>query len=71
MIDEEKHIFGDKLFYYYLELSYANRTPMFVIELDIDILDEEVVRAANEEGLLFAKEVMSSQGATGFGGEPI
>jgi hypothetical protein len=71
MIDEEKCIFGDKSFYHHLELSYTNGTPIPVIEPDADMLDKEVVRAASEEGLLFAEEVMSSQGATGFGGGPI
>jgi hypothetical protein len=57
MIDEEKRAFGDKSFYYHLELSRANGTPMPAIEADADVLDEEVVRAASEEGLLFAEEV--------------
>jgi hypothetical protein len=43
IINKEKYIFRNKLFYYYLELSCTNRTLISIIEPDIDILDKEVV----------------------------
>jgi hypothetical protein len=59
------------LFYYHLELSHTNGTPIPTIEPDIDILDKEVVQTTSKEGLLFAEEVISNQEATGFGRGPI
>ena len=53
---EEKRVFGEKSFYYHKERFLQYGIPMPTVEPDLDVLEDEILAAAGQEGLLFAEE---------------
>jgi len=53
---EERRVFGPKSFYYHRDRFLRQGIPMPVVSPDTDVLDEEVLKTANQEGFMFAEE---------------
>lgn len=53
---EEKRVFKEKSFYYHKERFLQYSIPMPTVEPDLDVLEDEILAAAGQEGLLFAEE---------------